>query len=142
MRSDFSLNSNQCANDRVIIHSISTDAFSGSHLYRPSSVHGGRWYNSERLVRVRERKLAKVWRASRAEFNSRARSLYGIGAQNRICRRNMSTDRFYEHILFYLVVEAGPYTVVLTFLTRVMPDEREVGTTQKTAKPYEKSSTS
>ena len=31
-------------------------------------------------MRVRERILAKVWRASRAEFNSRARSLYGIGA--------------------------------------------------------------
>ena len=31
-------------------------------------------------MRVRERILAKFWRASRAEFNSRARSLYGIGA--------------------------------------------------------------
>ena len=33
-------------------------------------------------MRVRERILAKFWRASRAEFNSRARSLYGIGAPN------------------------------------------------------------
>ena len=31
-------------------------------------------------MRVQERILAKFWRASRAEFNSRARSLYGIGA--------------------------------------------------------------
>ena len=36
MRSDFLLNSNQCANDRVIIHILST-AFSESH--RRSSVH-------------------------------------------------------------------------------------------------------
>ena len=36
--------------------------------------------NSGRFVRVQNRILAKVWRASRAEFNSRARSLYGIGA--------------------------------------------------------------
>ena len=33
-------------------------------------------------MRVRERILAKFWRASRAEFNLRARSLYGIGAEN------------------------------------------------------------
>ena len=31
-------------------------------------------------MRVQERILAKFWRASRAKFNSRARSLYGIGA--------------------------------------------------------------
>ena len=73
MRSYFSLNSNQYANDRVIIHSLST-AFSASH--RPSSVHGEGWYNSGGLI------LAKFWRALRAKFNSRARSLYGVGAKN------------------------------------------------------------
>ena len=31
-------------------------------------------------MRVRERILAKFWRALRAELKSRARSLYGIGA--------------------------------------------------------------
>ena len=77
MCSDFSLNSIQYANDRVVIRSLST-AFSASH--RQSSVHGDGWYNSERLMRVRGSILAKVWRASRAGFNSRARSLYGIGA--------------------------------------------------------------
>ena len=35
-------------------------------------------------MRVRERILAKFWRASRAEFNSRARSLYGIGADHHL----------------------------------------------------------
>ena len=40
MRSDFSVNSNQCANDRVIIHILST-AFSVSHRLS-SAVHGER----------------------------------------------------------------------------------------------------
>ena len=59
-------------------------------------------------MRVRERILAKFWRASRAEFNSRARSLYGIGA-------------VYDHEQVWQPCAVDPYYSALFHPTTAVP---------------------
>ena len=58
-------------------------------------------------MRVQERILAKFWRASRVEFNSRARSLYGIGADNR-----KVAQQFPNRNIYAVWIGPQPYPVI------------------------------